>query len=158
MIKDQTSAPISLHGSDWAVAMSTDCEAAHHSILITALSMHAPTKNAMGNWPRLWRSWVAASQRGCSVQVILPAPCSAHAATLRNPLAGRALADVGITINYVSGPRLLHAKTCIIDTSIAWVGSGNFTAAAAHHNFEEYIRAESPQIAAELTSRWESIK
>jgi phosphatidylserine/phosphatidylglycerophosphate/cardiolipin synthase-like enzyme len=78
-------------------------------------------------------------------------------ATRGNYGAGRACTAAGIHIHYVTGNRLLHAKTCIIDKHAIWIGSGNFTAAAAHHNHEAYLRADCAKIAAEIVSRWEAL-
>jgi phosphatidylserine/phosphatidylglycerophosphate/cardiolipin synthase-like enzyme len=45
----------------------------------------------------------------------------------------------------------------LIDGRIVWCGSGNFTAAAAHHNHEAYIRSEDVTIAAAIVSFYKKV-
>ena len=137
--------------------MAEQCALAQTTIHISALSMLPPTPNAIGDWPELWRAWCAAARRGVRVRIWLPAPMQNNAATRGNVNTGRIAVAAGIGINLLSGNRLLHAKTCVIDASSVWIGSGNFTAAAAHHNHEAYLRADCPAIARELIERWESL-
>lgn len=150
-------ANIEYHGESWAAALAADCTGAQSSILASALSLLPPTPNASGSWPELWRAWKAAAARGVRVAVWLPVPSPIHPATRGNFGAGRACTENQIEIHYIAGARLLHAKTCIIDARVVWIGSGNFTAAAAHHNHEAYLRADCAKIAHELASRWEAL-
>jgi len=146
-------ASLQYHAEGWAVALAKDCAAAVRTIHLSALSLVPPTPNGHGSWPELWRALQAAASRGVYVHVWLPAPQPAHPATRGNIGAGRACAEAGINIHYVQGPRLLHAKTAVIDGTILFVGSGNFTAAAAHHNHEHYLRADCPAIAQQIVLR-----
>jgi len=148
---------ISYHGQGWAGALARSCAGARRSIYLSALSLHPPTPNAQGEWPELWRAWCAAVQRGVTVDMWLPAPSPVHPATARNSTAGRTASEAGITMHYVTGVKLLHAKSAVIDAAEIWIGSGNFTAAAAHHNHEAYLQAICPRIAHELISRWKSL-
>lgn len=129
-----------LHTIDWADAMRHDFEKAQKSIAITALSFLCPRGNKIDPWNRYYMSLAEAALRGVTVSVTLPAPTLAHPATLRNDSAADRLAQIGVTTNLLISGNLLHAKTAIVDNAIAWVGSGNMTAAAAHHNHEAYLR------------------
>jgi phosphatidylserine/phosphatidylglycerophosphate/cardiolipin synthase-like enzyme len=148
-------ANVSYHGESWGADMMEDCKRAAKSIHISALSMLAPTKNGSGSWPDLWNAWCAAAQQGVRIDIWLAAPSGIHPATRANVSAGYAIIGAGMYVHYITGNRLLHAKTAIIDAEIAWIGSGNFTAAAAHFNHEAYARIESEKIARQLITRWE---
>jgi len=157
MNADIKCAEIYYHGAGWAEHMAECCALAQRSIHVSALSMLPPTQNASGDWPELWRAWCAAARRGVAVHIWLPAPSGIHPATKGNGGAGRAIVDAGMRIHFVQGNKLLHAKTAVIDESSVWIGSGNFTAAAAHHNYEAYIQATCPRIARQVIERWEAL-
>ncbi|MFA5825507.1 MAG: phospholipase D-like domain-containing protein [Gallionellaceae bacterium] len=148
---------LAYHGAGWAKALADECAKAVGGIHISALSMLPPTPNATGHWPELWAVWCAAVQRGVRVGVWLPAPTAIHPATKGNAGAGRRIQEAGMEIHYITGNQLLHAKTCVIDARSVWIGSGNFTAAASHHNHEAYLRADCEEIARQLIQRWESL-
>jgi phosphatidylserine/phosphatidylglycerophosphate/cardiolipin synthase-like enzyme len=145
------------HGADWAAAMRAECDHAQTSILITALSVLPPGRDASGPWPELYAAWKTAAQRGIKVRVWLPAPSAAHPATRQNHTSAIKMAAAGLFPHLVPGAKLLHAKTCTIDCKSVWIGSGNFTCAAAHHNHEAYLRADCAHIARELAARWEQL-
>ena len=151
------SANLYYHGEGWAAAMADECQLAMASIHASALSFQPPRTQTDGDWPRLYQSWVDAAARGVQVCVWLPAASTTHPATHHNLTAARRMIADGIHARLVSGNQLLHAKTCVIDASSIWIGSGNFTAAAAHFNHEAYLRADCPAIAAELIARWEAL-
>lgn len=157
MISNSEAANVNYHGAGWCAALAAECAAAQHTIHMTALSMHAPTAHAHGAWPYLWSALANAVTRGVEVHIWLAAPSSIHPATRGNITAGRAAAAHGIHTHYVTGTNLLHAKTAVIDAHAVWIGSGNFTSAAAHHNHEAYLRADCPRIAAELIHRWQML-
>lgn len=157
MISHSEAANVTYHGAGWCAALAAECAAAQHSIHMSALSMHAPTPHAHGAWPDLWSALTAAAARGVAVHIWLSAPSTIHPATRGNITAGRAAAARGVVPHFVTGTNLLHAKTAVIDARAVWVGSGNFTSAAAHHNHEAYLRADCPRIAAELIHRWQSL-
>jgi len=152
-----TGAEIYYHGEGWAEHMAEQCALARKSIHISALSMLPPGQNATGDWPELWRAWCAAARRGVRVDIWLPSPTGIHPATKGNIGAGRAIVAAGLGIHFVQGNKLLHAKTVVIDAASVWIGSGNFTAAAAHHNYEAYLQARCPKIARQLIERWEGL-
>lgn len=150
-------ANLTYHGEGWALAMSKECAAAERTIHISALSMTPPTEHKTGHWQELWQAWCAAAKRGVNVHIWLPSPSEIYPATKGNIGAGRAIIEAGMHPHFVQGSRLLHAKTAIIDARTIWIGSGNFTAAAAHFNHEAYLRADCKKIAKQLIERWESI-
>lgn len=140
---------------NWAQKLAEDCRAAGASIVISALSMQAPRHKNGTPFSDLWEAITAAPARGVPVKIYLAAPAQAHPATLYNGHAAQLAHARGVHVDFVPMPHLLHAKTAIIDGLLVWIGSGNITAAAAHHNHEAYCRFWSPEIAARLLMRWE---
>lgn len=130
------------HGpASWAQMLALDAEQAKRSATLSALSMLVPSLSASGPWPGLYRSLIAAARRGVRVEILLAAPSKSHPATAQNATMARRAHDSGLIVGLVPGPALLHAKTALFDNSIAWAGSGNFTAAAARHNWEFWFRS-----------------
>lgn len=134
----------------WALHLALDISAAQRSVIMTALSLLPPRTLKPDDFSGVWLALAAAVRRGVAVQMALPSPTVAHPATLRNDAAAAALRDIGAVPIMVPPINLLHAKTVSIDSRIAWVGSGNFTAAAAHHNRECWSRTHEPSAVAEL--------
>jgi phosphatidylserine/phosphatidylglycerophosphate/cardiolipin synthase-like enzyme len=141
----------------WATELAHDCTQADDTITISALSLQPPRHPNGLPFSVLWQSWLDAAARGVSVQFFLPSPSPIHPATARNATAARTAWENGMCTRFVPQPNLLHAKSVIIDTRIVWIGSGNMTTAAAHHNHEIYIRFLSPEIAKRISHRWHAI-
>ncbi len=142
---------------NWAEEMRADCEKATHSILISSLSLAPPRHPSQTPFGRLWQSWADAAARNVQVTFFLASPTKVHPATAQNATAGALAFKAGIRVRFVPQPNLLHAKSAVIDEHIVWIGSGNMTAAAAHHNHEIYIRVESQNIAHRIATRWDKI-
>lgn len=140
--------------SAWAARMRADCDAAGDSITISALSCQPPKTKTPGQWPALWESWIQAAARGVRVTLLLPKPSNQHGATVSNGRTAEHAAKCDIRTHLIPGPRLLHCKSLIVDKRILYIGSGNFTSAAAHHNYEAYIRVDSEPLAAQLMNQW----
>jgi len=139
---------------EWAAPMATDIDRAMTSICISSLSLHPPRASRASNIGRLWDSLEAATGRGLSLAFFMPQSSKAHPATAFNESAAARLHAIGATVHTLPSAYLLHAKTVSIDDAIAWVGSGNWTAAGSTHNREAYLRAESSRIAARLRNHW----
>lgn len=140
----------SAHSIDWALRIADDINEAERAVLMTALSFLPPRTLKLDAFCKLWIAIAAAADRGVAVQVALPMPALAHPATLRNDTAAAALRAAGAVVVLVPTINLLHAKTVVIDARIAWVGSGNMTAAAAHHNRECWLRTIDARAVAEV--------
>lgn len=140
-----------LHTARWAAHIAADISEAADTISISALSFLPPRTTQHGDLKTLCAELIKAVSRGVSVQVIIPAPTSAHAATKRNESAAQWCKSNGIKAYLLPGEHLLHAKTVLIDKNICWVGSGNLTTAAATHNHEAWIRQTGYRIAAQLS-------
>lgn len=126
--------------AEWASLLAHDIAHARHRVILTALSAQPPRHSAKSPHGALWQELCAAPSRGLSVTLLIAAPMNAHPATSRALHAARYLHGFGVTVLLVPGPRLLHQKTVCLDREVCWVGSGNFTAAAANHNYELYAR------------------
>lgn len=143
-----------LHLTDWAELQAHDCTAARQRITISALSCLPPKTKTPGAWPRLWAAWADAAGRGIKVTLYLPAPSAIHPASFQNGQTAIKAHAAGIKCHMIKGPRLLHCKSIAIDENICWIGSGNFTSAAAHHNLEAYTRTISAEMVEQLLKRW----
>lgn len=139
---------------EWAEPLAADIAAAQSSLLVTALSLHPMRKVSASPLGRLWLEIAGAAARGLLINFILPAPSRSHPATAMNGQAADALRAVGARCHFAPPARLLHAKTACIDARITWIGSGNWTAAAASHNHEAYVRTVCPVIAERISARW----
>lgn len=138
----------------WALALAADIAAASWAVNITTLSFQIPRHPNDTPHGQLIAQILAAPLRGVRVNVSMPAPSKTHAACAFNLLSAKTLADAGCFVWWAPPANLLHAKTAVIDDNIAWVGSGNYTAAAANHNRECYMRAASHQLARDLLMHW----
>lgn len=138
----------------WAQPLAADLAAARSRIVCTALSLQPPRNPTQSNLCALWDSLQTAIANGARVTFLLPAPSASHPATRMNNTAAAALQTIGARFVMLSPVHLLHAKTVAIDDTIAWIGSGNWTAAAATHNHEAYIRTTAPQLAYQLAAHW----
>ena len=139
---------------DWALPLVADLDAAASSVWVSSLSLHPPRVSRATNIGHLWTAIESAASRGLAVHFVLPRTNKSHPATAFNTAAGDRLHAIGAHVHTLNPARLLHAKTVSIDDALAWVGSGNWTAAASAHNREAYIRAASPQLAARLRLHW----
>ena len=140
-------ASVTLHAAAWASRLARDIANASDRVTISALSMLHPTPTARGPWPELYNALITARARAIRVEMFLAAPQAPHPATRQNATTAAHAHERGITVHLIPGPRLLHAKCCIIDDAITWIGSGNLTAAACGPNHELYGRIESQAIA-----------
>lgn len=139
---------------DWAAPMATDIDAARRALVASSLSLHPPRRRSASPLSLLWLSLASALARGVSLDFFLPTPSRSHPATAMNGHAADELHKLGATVHFLPVENLLHAKTLSIDNEIAWVGSGNWTAAASAHNHEAYIRVINPQMATTLSLHW----
>jgi phosphatidylserine/phosphatidylglycerophosphate/cardiolipin synthase-like enzyme len=149
---DKTTEP-QLHTA-WAAPLAADIAAARSDIILTALSMHPPRKLHGSPMGELWSALEHATASGVDVLFVMPRPGKTHPATAMNLHAAERLLAIGCRYAFVPLDHLLHAKTAIIDGTVLWVGSGNWTAAASGWNHEAYLRAHSPRLAAQLRARW----
>lgn len=129
----------SLLTSGWCEVLCRKIEASSESVTLTAMSCLPPARPNISDFSRLFAVAAAAAARGVRVEFILPTAQPQHPATLRNLASARYLHDQGISLHLVKPPRLLHAKTALIDSRLAFVGSGNLTPAASAQNFEAFI-------------------
>lgn len=139
-----------LHTAAWMAALTNDIYHAKRSVRITALSINPPRDHQGSPLAMFWHALSVQKRDGIQVEIITQAPSKNHPATLWNQNAAQYAAFLGIPFTFHPMPRLLHAKTVLIDEQIAWIGSGNFTAAAASHNEEAYLRTDDPATAAAL--------
>lgn len=146
-----------LHLTGWAQAIARECEQARHSIGISAISMYPPLRRAETEFCALWDAWTEAARRGVAVTFYLPVAQQQHPATLRNRHAANIAHDAGMRTRFVPGPRLLHAKSVVIDLKSVWIGSGNMTSMAAGSNHEFYVHFDCRESALAIARYLDSI-
>lgn len=134
----------------WARELAADILRAEYSVTLSALSLQPPRRVTDSGISVLWEALVSASARRCRVSLILPASAKTHPATAGNNAAAGWANKFDMHTYLLPLPRLLHAKTALIDERISWVGSGNLTAAAANHNHEAWTRTDAPETAIAL--------
>lgn len=128
---------------EWPAVMAEQIGAATQSVHLSALSFHPPRDGVRTPHTRLLHALAAAAARGVRVRIWLQAPSQHHPAASLNEAARRWLLAHGIECRLVNTGRLLHAKSLVVDGLSLWLGSGNFTAAAAHVNHEAYLNVTS---------------
>lgn len=141
----------------WAAEITKDIEAAEGCIYITALSMHPPKRGIESIHSQLLLAAIEAVKRGVTVNIALPASSAHHPATAQNASTMQILSMYGIKCHAIPPTNLLHAKTVMVDNEVLWIGSGNWTAAAAHHNHEMYARVVSRACAGEYRHSWDNL-
>ena len=134
----------------WALELADAINQADKKITLTALSFLPPRRHKPDEFGKLYAAIMSASAMGIDVNIILPMPSKEHPATAQNASAARTLRDIGCTAWLRASRNLLHAKTAQIDMAEAWIGSGNMTAAAAHHNREAWMVTDDPRAIADL--------
>lgn len=136
--------------SGWARELTEAINLADKKVTITALSFLPPRSHKPDEFGKLYSAIMSAAATGIDTTIILPMPSKEHPATAQNASAAATLRAIGCTVYLRASRNLLHAKTAIIDMAEAWVGSGNMTAAAAHHNREVWMFTDDPRAIAEL--------
>lgn len=142
---------------EWIKQMRADVENAAVIITLSALSVHPPKPDQITPFSAFMHALASARKRGVQVRAWATAPHASHPAAALNEAARRWFLAHGMEFRLVSGGRLLHAKTLTVDGQIGWVGSGNFTAAAAHSNHEAYLRVECDPDIKQLVNYLESL-
>lgn len=142
----------SIHFAGWLDSICRDVIQAQHSIYLSALSLQPPPNTSTSPLFRFWAELETKAAAGLDVRLYIAAPAKQTPAAAYNGHAAEAAHERGIHAHLCPLPCLLHAKTVSIDRSIAWVGSGNFTAAAAAHNREAWIKTDHPPIAIDLAN------
>tara|TARA_B000000460_G_scaffold40324_1_gene24702 strand:- start:1199 stop:1696 length:498 start_codon:yes stop_codon:yes gene_type:complete len=122
------------------------------AVLAAAQSSATITTPYFAPDPALLAAIVAAARRGVAVRIVFP-----HRNDSRIVGAiGRAyyplLVEAGVKIFEYRGG-LLHAKTKVVDDTLALIGSSNMDRRSLDLNFENNILFESPEFATQLSNR-----
>ncbi len=94
-----------------------------------------------------------AQLRGVDVQVIVPRRGDSRLVTAASHTYCEALAKAGIVV-FEYGPPMLHAKTLVIDETVAVVGTANLDNRSFRLNFEIAAAFYDPKIIARLAERF----
>jgi cardiolipin synthase len=95
-----------------------------------------------------------ADLRGVDVQVIVPKVGDSRLVTAASRTYCQSLAMAGIVI-FEYGPPMLHAKTIVVDNTVAMVGTANLDNRSFRLNFEIAAAFYDAGIVAELAARFE---
>ena len=139
-----------IHTAEWSKALGDALKTSESKITLTALSFLPPSHHKPDIFGLFYSALIDRASRIKEAVIILPMPSPSHPATQQNGTAAKTLRAIGCTVWLHPIANLLHAKTCCIDHAEAWIGSGNFTAAAAHHNREAWMQTDDPRAIAEL--------
>jgi cardiolipin synthase A/B len=96
-----------------------------------------------------------AELRGVDVQVIVPKLGDSRLVTAASHTYCESLAKAGIVI-FEFGPPMLHAKTIVVDDSVAMVGTANLDNRSFRLNFEIAAAFYDPAVVKKLAGRFEA--
>ena len=98
---------------------------------------------------------VVAHLRGVDVRVVVPKEGDSRLVTAASRTYCESLRRAGIAV-YEYGPPMLHAKTMLVDASVAVVGTANLDNRSFRLNFEAAVVLYDPAAVRELAGRFEA--
>src|SRR5258706_554687 len=98
---------------------------------------------------------VVAHLRGVDVPVVVPKEGDSRLVTAASRTYCQSLRRAGIAV-YEYGPPMLHAKTMLVDASVAVVGTANLDNRSFRLNFEAAVVLYDPAALRELAGRFEA--
>lgn len=105
--------------------------------------------------PSLLASILSCARRGVKTTLILPARNDSRAIASISSAYFEQLLAAGVELHLFQGG-LLHAKTLVVDKSLALVGSANMDFRSLYLNFENNILFYAPDMAAQVRARQDS--
>ncbi len=90
-----------------------------------------------------------ALERGVRVSVTFDLAQKDDLSTKYNTHTSKTLAMAGAKVLFDDPEKRMHAKMCVIDESITFIGSHNYTYSGMRRNSEATVRVRSPEIALE---------
>lgn len=102
---------------------------------------------------RTQRALRSAAQRGVDVRVLVPRKTDVRIVQWAARAAYAGLLDAGVKI-YKYQPRMLHAKTLVVDGQWGSVGTANVDYRSFFLNYELVLTARDPQFVAELEAQF----
>jgi phosphatidylserine/phosphatidylglycerophosphate/cardiolipin synthase-like enzyme len=111
--------------------------------------------NATG---RLLNAMLEARKRDVPVTIIFDMGDKNELTSKYNQATAKTLKQAGVNVIFDDPDRRMHAKMCIIDESISFIGSHNYTYSAMQRNSEATVRVSSPEVAAEALIYMKGIK
>jgi len=100
---------------------------------------------------------IAAQRRGVRVRVILEVSDWNQRVTKKNKYSGKILSKGGVKVRYDPPDITTHAKLIIIDSSVAILGSNNWTYYSLAKNKELAVLIHSPSIVREIKDYFENL-
>ena len=145
-------------GTKYFPAVKQAIEKAQQSVSVVMFTLEPDKKPG-----QLVDALIEAHKRGVKVEVVLDQNVDFVRGDIREPkvksnTAFRRLKEAGVSVWYDEPARYTHAKACIIDQRIVFVGSTNWTGNSFDNNIETNVRIESPQLAQEMLGYLSAIK
>ncbi len=100
---------------------------------------------------------IAAKQRGVDVKVIMDCSSWNRSNTLKNKMVGDSLKKVGIEVYYDPVDITSHDKLVIVDDSLVFVGSHNWSYFALERNNEASVKVVSKEVARAYEEHFQSV-
>ncbi|GAB7141149.1 hypothetical protein RsTz2092_11120 [Deferribacterales bacterium RsTz2092] len=127
------------------------------SEIVCAIYMFKTDSRDKGFTKLLLDSMLDALKRGVKLYIIMDVSDDDSSSTKFNRETGAKLKRAGAEVRYDEPERMLHAKTCVIDGHISYIGSHNYTFSALQRNNELTTRIVSPDVAREVATYIKSI-
>ncbi len=100
---------------------------------------------------------IAAKQRGVEVKVIMDCSSWNRSNTLKNKMVGDSLKKVGIEVYYDPVDITSHDKLVIVDDSLVFVGSHNWSYFALERNNEASVKVVSKEVARAYEEHFQTV-
>jgi len=134
-----------------------DIAEAKKSIYI-AMYMFKSYDNVKNGAGLIKKSLINASERGLDVFIAMESSADDDFVEKENKKIGNELTRHGIRLVYDNPDQRMHTKCVVIDETITFIGSHNYTNSALEHNREMTVRIVSPEAAQDALGHIKSIK
>ena len=140
--------------SDYYTALTTEIDKATTSVVAAVYMFTLFPERPQALTTHLAGALVAAKKRGCAVRIILDnggndGELDPDGVNANNRMAYQYLSSLGLDMCFADVPAstVMHGKTIVIDSSVVFVGSHNWSEAAFSKNIEMGVVVRSAEVA-----------
>jgi len=140
--------------SDYFAVLKTEIDKAKTSVVAALYMFTLFPERPQALTTQLAASLVAAKKRGCAVRIILDnggndGALDPDGVNANNRMAYQYLSSLGLDMCFADVPTttVMHGKTIVIDSSVVFVGSQNWSEAAFSKNIEMGVVVRSAEVA-----------